>query len=126
MWLGELEVTEGELAQATWHQSLARKVAAYLRSDFLLDAVIRLERMIERTAKDRAAGGAAEPDLPLTQLSQRELDVARLVGAGQTNQQIARNLGLSHKTVETYLTRIFKKLGASSRSQVAAEIGRAG
>jgi DNA-binding NarL/FixJ family response regulator len=57
-------------------------------------------------------------------LSRRELEIAVLVSKGRTNQQIASKLLLSHKTVETYLGRIFKKLGICSRAQVATMIGR--
>jgi DNA-binding NarL/FixJ family response regulator len=57
-------------------------------------------------------------------LSPRELEIAVLISKGRTNQQIANNLALSHKTVETYLGRIFKKLGIRSRAQAAAIIGR--
>ncbi|MEU3624576.1 hypothetical protein BS329_36275 [Amycolatopsis coloradensis] len=56
-------------------------------------------------------------------LSTRENQVAELVARGRTNQQIARALVLSHKTVETYLRRIFDKLEVSSRSEVAAFTG---
>jgi DNA-binding NarL/FixJ family response regulator len=52
-------------------------------------------------------------------LSAREREIAALLGPGFTNQQIAARLNLSVKTVETYLSRIFKKLGARSRAQVA-------
>lgn len=48
-----------------------------------------------------------------------------LVSGGRTNQQIARALAISHKTVETHLGRIFKKLQVSSRAEVAAVVGRA-
>jgi DNA-binding CsgD family transcriptional regulator len=58
-------------------------------------------------------------------LSEREMGIAVLVSAGRTNQQIARALGLSNKTVETYLSRIFRKLDICSRSQIATLIGRA-
>jgi DNA-binding CsgD family transcriptional regulator len=68
------------------------------------------------------ADAADEPELSV--LSERELGIAVLVSNGRTNQQIARTLGLSHKTVETYLSRIFNKLGLCSRSQVATLIGR--
>jgi DNA-binding NarL/FixJ family response regulator len=64
-------------------------------------------------------------DLLLDALSKREMEVAALVSAGRTNQQIAHALGLSQKTVETYLARIFRKLGICSRSQIATLIGRA-
>ncbi|GAA3463919.1 AAA family ATPase [Saccharothrix longispora] len=56
-------------------------------------------------------------------LSARENQVAELVARGRTNLQIARALELSHKTVETYLRRIFDKLEVSSRSEVAAFTG---
>lgn len=57
-------------------------------------------------------------------LSEREMGIAVLVSAGRTNQQIARALELSNKTVETYLSRIFRKLDICSRSQIATLIGR--
>jgi DNA-binding NarL/FixJ family response regulator len=52
------------------------------------------------------------------------LQIAELVSRGHTNRQIARMLSLSHKTVETYLARIFTKLGVSSRAAVATLVGR--
>ncbi|MFD9133390.1 LuxR C-terminal-related transcriptional regulator [Streptomyces bottropensis] len=60
----------------------------------------------------------------LDALSKRELEIAVLVSDGRTNQQIARTLSVSQKTVETHLGRIFKKLVVSSRAEVAALIGR--
>ena len=62
----------------------------------------------------------------LESLSQREAQTARLVSAGCTNQQIGTALHLSPKTVEAYLTRIFKKLEIGSRSQIAHLVGLAG
>jgi DNA-binding NarL/FixJ family response regulator len=55
-------------------------------------------------------------------LSAREREVADLVAQGHTNKQIAAELFLSEKTVESHLSRIFGKLGASKRAQVAAAI----
>jgi len=59
-------------------------------------------------------------------LSGRELQTALLVSEGCTNEQIARKLELSPKTVETYLARIFKKLVITCRAEIAAIVGRAG
>ncbi|MFC7985715.1 LuxR C-terminal-related transcriptional regulator [Streptomyces sp. NPDC057336] len=64
-------------------------------------------------------------DARLARLSSREREISVLVSDGYTNQQIARALQLSHKTVETHLGRIFKKLDVGSRAQVATSIGRA-
>jgi DNA-binding CsgD family transcriptional regulator len=67
-----------------------------------------------------------EADHQLDSLSGRELQTALLVSAGHTNDQIARKLDLSHKTVETYLARIFKKLDVTCRAEVATIVGRSG
>jgi DNA-binding NarL/FixJ family response regulator len=56
---------------------------------------------------------------PETQLSERELDVLRCVAKGLPNKLIARNLGISEKTVKAHLTRIFQQLGVTDRTQAA-------
>jgi ATP/maltotriose-dependent transcriptional regulator MalT len=58
-------------------------------------------------------------------LTQRELEIARLVVDRQTNRQIAEGLFLSPKTVETHIRNIFAKLGADSRVEVARIVERA-
>jgi len=55
----------------------------------------------------------------LTVLSPRELDVASMVGIGEQNKLISSRLSISEKTVKGHLTNIFKKLGLSSRTQLA-------
>ena len=49
-------------------------------------------------------------------LSPREVEVLRLVVAGLTNAQAAKELYLSPRTIETHLTSIYQKLGVSSRA----------
>jgi DNA-binding NarL/FixJ family response regulator len=49
-------------------------------------------------------------------LTDRELEVLRLVSAGQSNRQIATTLVVSPKTVEHHVEHIFNKLGVSSRT----------
>ena len=53
-------------------------------------------------------------------LSTREQEIAMLVKAGQTNRQIAAQLFLSERTVENHLYRAFRKLGVTSRDELAA------
>jgi DNA-binding CsgD family transcriptional regulator len=57
-------------------------------------------------------------------LTGRELEVARLVTAGKTNREIAAELFLSEKTVETHLYHAFAKLGVSSRAALAGVLAR--
>src|SRR2546428_379079 len=64
------------------------------------------------TGSGKAAGSAGG-------LSQRELEVARLVASGMTSRAIAERLFLSERTVESHLEHILTKLDFSSRAQVA-------
>lgn len=59
--------------------------------------------------------GAQQRSLEL--LSDRELDVLRLAAKGLSNQEIARDLCLSIRTVQGHLGHIFNKLGVSSRTE---------
>ena len=59
----------------------------------------------------------AERERP--ELSERERDVLRCVARGLPNKLIARELGISEKTVKTHLTRVFQQLGVSDRTQAA-------
>jgi DNA-binding NarL/FixJ family response regulator len=55
-------------------------------------------------------------------LTERELEIARLVVERKTNPEIAATLFLSLKTVETHLHNIFGKLDVSSRVEVARTV----
>jgi DNA-binding NarL/FixJ family response regulator len=59
----------------------------------------------------RAGAGAQVGDLAVRRLSERELEVLRLLGQGHSNVAIAQRLDLSPKTVATYRARIADKLG---------------
>jgi len=59
----------------------------------------------------------AERERP--ELSDRELDVLRCVADGKPNKLIARELGISEKTVKTHLTRVFQQIGVTDRTQAA-------
>jgi two-component system, NarL family, response regulator NreC len=60
----------------------------------------------------------AEPSGPPDGLAERELDVLRLLTLGHTNVEIADQLYLSRRTVESYRTRIQQKTGCSSRAEL--------
>jgi len=69
--------------------------------------------------------GEAEPATK-EELTSREMDVLRLLAEGLTNYQIARRLGLSTRTVEAHLTRIYAKLDVRSRTEAALLAQRKG
>lgn len=103
-------------------QGSTRVTAAPARKPMPLSAMTDAMDAEDLTADLPDGPGAVE----LASLSRREVQVAVLVSAGFTNQQIAGRMQLSPKTVETYLSRIFKKLGVVSRTQVAHLVGRGG
>ena len=80
-------------------------------------------RKLGRHIHRRSGAAAAEG---LEGLSERELEVARLVVRRMTNKEIAAELFVSLKTVETHLRNLFRKLGVSSRVEVARVVERAG
>jgi DNA-binding CsgD family transcriptional regulator len=53
---------------------------------------------------------------PVPRLTPRQNELLRLLAAGRTNSQIARQLGISEGTVRTHLENIYQKLGVSSRT----------
>lgn len=60
----------------------------------------------------------ADAKAPVDTLSEREREVLRQVARGYTNQQIADDIGLSVKTVESYRARLMKKLGLKERADL--------
>ena len=61
-------------------------------------------------------------------LTEREVDVLRLIAGGRANKEIARQLAIGEKTVKTHVSSILSKLGVQSRTQAAlyaAQIGLA-
>jgi DNA-binding NarL/FixJ family response regulator len=62
---------------------------------------------------------AARPEPALPVLSEREVEVLRLVAVGLANKQIAARLGLREKTVKNRLSRVFAAIGVADRTSAA-------
>ena len=84
----------------------------------------RRVRTPSRPTTDRAPAPApAQSSEGLADLSPREREVAALIATGSKNREIAAQLFLSEKTVESHIRNIFAKLGVSSRAAVAGAVG---
>lgn len=81
----------------------------------LTDLIESLRRRAPATADDGHAGQAQ----PVVRLTPRETEVARLVGRGCPNREVARSLGISVETVKHHLSNIFNKIGVLSRVELA-------
>jgi DNA-binding CsgD family transcriptional regulator len=92
----------------------ARELLAALEARPALERCERELASCGLTPAKRTAGS------PRPDLTPQEEAVARLVATGKTNREVGGELLLSVKTVEMHLTRIYAKLGVSSRSQLAA------
>jgi DNA-binding CsgD family transcriptional regulator/tetratricopeptide (TPR) repeat protein len=79
----------------------------------------RAASLLRRLGVRPAVGGKAG-----TALSRREEEVARLVGLGLSNDQIAARLFLSQRTVESHVSSILRKLAMASRVEIAAYVAR--
>jgi DNA-binding CsgD family transcriptional regulator len=106
-------------------------VALLRRAEGDLDARGALRDRGEARRQMRQLGARTEPRGPsgaagggIESLSRREHEVATLVTARKTNKEVAAELFLSEKTVESHLRNIFRKLPASSRVEVARVVER--
>ena len=78
-----------------------------------------LARQAGRGIGDRRSGAKGSLGTSPGELTERELEVARLVAQGHDNGTICRELYLAEVTVKKHVQRIMSKLGATSRTQVA-------
>jgi two-component system NarL family response regulator len=79
-----------------------------------------------RSAASGAMAMTVGPRSARPRVSPRELDVVRLVVEGRSNDEIGAELGITIKTVETHLRRMFERFEVASRTELAARALREG
>jgi DNA-binding NarL/FixJ family response regulator len=98
-------IAPGELLDAIGRVRAGDAVFSPRLAGFVLDAFAE------------AAPPATDPELE--QLTPREREVLRLIARGYTYKEVARELGIGTKTVETHVSSVLRKLQLSSRHQLA-------
>ena len=93
-------------------------LARYADPAELLDAVTRIAQG-ERVIHDDEIPQPIAPPQKQQPLSIRELEVLKCITQGMSNQAIAEELFISEKTVKNHLTRIFRKMNVTDRTQAA-------
>jgi two-component system NarL family response regulator len=101
---------------------LLRGIEAAVAGDSLMSPHVAA-KVLQRV---RAAGPTATERNPRAELSERELDVLRLIANGKDNADIARELHISPKTVKNHISNILMKLGIDNRIQAAVYAVRSG
>jgi DNA-binding NarL/FixJ family response regulator len=93
-----------------------------MEADELAELRRRLAVVEERLEQLERRPSAAGANVELNRLSETERRIATLVAVGRTNDEVGERLFLSPKTVEWSLTKIFRKLGVRSRTELAAKL----
>lgn len=126
----ERALVAGALGYVT-KQQLDETVLAAIHQ-VLAGEIYMSERLQRRLAKQYVGGRTLDTASPVSTLSDRQLQVFRLVGQGRTTRQIAGTLSRSVKTVESHIAHIKNKLAIESAAELAqratqwVETGRIG
>ena len=99
----------GYLSKASRGQEVVQAVRAAAAGESVFSGSIGAQL----TRRALASSSRSTP----ADLTPRELDVLRAAARGLGNKQIAQELGMSPRTVQTHLTRVFGKLGVVSRTE---------
>ncbi|MFC8519425.1 response regulator [Streptomyces sp. NPDC057257] len=100
---------------------LAEAVRAAANGDSLISPSVTVRLLKHVTTAEETKGPPTAPPTQLPEtLTDRELDVVRLVAQGRTNAEIADELYVSLSTVKTHLSSVQLKLAARNRVEIAA------
>lgn len=102
----------GYLLKDVQPQDLGEAIRVVQRGEALLHPSIAARLMQEFATEERRP---AAPDA----LTDREMDVLRLIARGRANKEIAVDLGVAEKTVKTHVSNILQKLHLADRTQAA-------
>jgi predicted ATPase/DNA-binding SARP family transcriptional activator/DNA-binding CsgD family transcriptional regulator len=101
------------IARASANDSAFDEAWSRGRNISLEDALVLAQEAAEQIRHSK--------EIPMASLTSREKDIAALIAQGQTNGQIAATLGIAARTVDTHVSRILRKLGVSSRTEITAQ-----
>ncbi|MEV4159479.1 response regulator transcription factor [Nonomuraea dietziae] len=96
--------------------------AGFLYKDVDPNALVQAVRAVhggQVLLAQEAASAMLTAEAPPVPLTDREREVLRLIAAGRSNKEIARDLSVAEKTVKTHVSNVLMKLGVQDRTQAA-------
>jgi len=102
----------GYILKTADSSQLVQAVRSVYRGESVLDPMVT-QKVVTQLTTGRPAGAQEM----LESLTDREIEVLRLVPKGLTNKAIGRELGISDRTVQGHLANIFGKLGVGTRTE---------
>jgi len=115
--LAQLKFSHGRLLCVLGRTSLGLARLQQAEDDFTTLGALAFARNCAQDRSGVIRGLTRGPDVALTE---REATVAGLAASGLTNRQVATELMISAKAVEYHLRKIYRKLGVSTRSELAS------
>jgi len=103
-------------------QLLKRIVAATEQGELWIRRSITSRLLDDLGARFRENHAVSTTGDELALLTEREREIVRLIGSGESNKQIARELCITERTVKAHLTGIFRKLGVADRVRLALRV----
>lgn len=99
------------MVQVVWQEELwvRRKLVGYMFNE--LTSTIQQKKHIEHAVNSL-----------LENMTKREYEITLLVGCGESNKEIARQLDIAERTVKAHLTEIFRKLAISDRIKLSLSL----
>jgi len=103
------------------YQSLSAGAKAYLLKDVTLEELVDCVAKVHRgqTCVPPAVAAKLAERTASPELTERELEVLRLIVAGRSNKEIAGDLAITEGTVKTHVNHVLDKLGVHDRTQAA-------
>jgi DNA-binding NarL/FixJ family response regulator len=108
----------GYLLKDVGSAQLAESIRSTAQGESILDPSVAAKVVAEFSRVSSLVGGANSEVLP-EPLSEREIELLRLIASGSSNKEIAEKLFITEGTVKNHITHILGKLGVRDRTQAA-------
>jgi DNA-binding NarL/FixJ family response regulator len=122
-------ILTSDTSEASLVKGIQAGVSGFLTKDRALDDVVQALRLVSSGANiltDEQIAKVPQGEVEGEQLTQREIEILRLLARGRDTQAIADELTISSNTVRTHLQNIFGKLGAHSKLEAVSMANRRG